>query len=146
MNFELSEEQKLLQDSVARFVRDNYELEKRSKLVATKQGFSDDYWKAMAELGWLSLPFAEAQGGFGGNQIDTMVVMEQLGKGLVLEPFFASAVLGAGVLMALELVFSTWTKYWQLLLGAFIIGVVLFLPGGLGSLFERRRNRGEEHG
>jgi len=98
VNFELSEEQKLLQDSVARFVKDNYELEKRSRLVATKLGFSEDHWKTMAELGWLSLPFAEAQGGFGGNQIDTMVVMEQLGKGLVLEPFFASAVLGAGVL------------------------------------------------
>jgi len=98
VNFELSEEQKLLQDSVARFVKDNYELEKRSKLVATKLGFSDDHWKTMAELGWLSIPFAEAQGGFGGNQIDTMVVMEQLGKGLVLEPFFASVVLGAGVL------------------------------------------------
>jgi len=98
VNFELSDEQKLLQDSVARFVQDNYDLEKRTKLVATKQGFSDDHWKTMAELGWLSLPFAEAQGGFGGNQIDTMVVMEQLGKGLVLEPFFASVVLGAAVL------------------------------------------------
>ncbi|MGE0625329.1 MAG: acyl-CoA dehydrogenase family protein [Pseudomonadales bacterium] len=98
MNFELSEEQKLLQDSVARFVKDNYELEKRSKLVATRQGYSDEHWQTMAELGWLSLPFPEAQGGFGGNQIDTMVVMEQLGKGLVLEPFFASVVLGGGVL------------------------------------------------
>lgn len=98
MNFELSEEQRLLQDSVARFVNDSYELEKRTRLVATKQGFSDDHWQTMAELGWLSLPFTEAHGGFGGNQIDTMVVMEQLGKGLVLEPFFASVVLGGGAL------------------------------------------------
>ena len=90
MNFELSEEQKLLADSVARFVKDNYELEKRTRLVASKQGFSDEHWKTMAELGWLSLPFAESHGGFGGNQIDVMVMMEQLGKGLVLEPFFAS--------------------------------------------------------
>lgn len=98
MNFELSEEQQLLQDSVARFVQDNYELESRTKLVASKTGFSEEHWATMAELGWFSLPFAEAQGGFGGNQIDTMVVMEQLGKGLVLEPFFASIVLGGGVL------------------------------------------------
>ncbi len=98
MNFELSEEQQLLQDSVARFVQDNYELENRTKLVASKNGFSEDHWNTMAELGWFSLPFAEAQGGFGGNQIDTMVVMEQIGKGLVLEPFFASIVLGGGVL------------------------------------------------
>ena len=98
MNFELSEEQQLLQDSVARFVQDNYALENRTKLVASKTGFSEDHWKTMAELGWFALPFAEAQGGFGGNQIDTMVVMEQIGKGLVLEPFFASVVLGGGVL------------------------------------------------
>ncbi len=98
MNFELSEEQQMLQDSVARFVQDNYELENRTRLVASKTGFSEDHWKTIAELGWLSLPFGEAQGGFGGNQIDTMVVMEQIGKGLVLEPFFASVVLGGGAL------------------------------------------------
>jgi len=98
MNFELSEEQQLIQDSVARFVQDNYPLEARQKLAADKPGFSADHWQTMAELGWLSLPFAEADGGFGGNQIDTMVVMEQFGKGLVLEPFFASIVLGGGAL------------------------------------------------
>ena len=98
MNFELSEEQQLLQDSVARFVQDNYALENRIKLAAGKTGFSEEHWKTMAELGWFSLPFAEAQGGFGGNQIDTMVVMEQIGKGLVLEPFFASIVLGGTAL------------------------------------------------
>ncbi|MGD8417190.1 MAG: acyl-CoA dehydrogenase family protein [Pseudomonadales bacterium] len=98
MNFDFSEEQKLLQDSVERFVQDNYELDKRARLVASSKGFSDEYWQTMAELGWFALPFPEALGGFGGNQIDTMVVMEQLGKGLVLEPFFASIVLGGGVL------------------------------------------------
>ncbi len=98
MNFELSDEQRLLQDSVARFVQDNYELEKRIKLVATSQGFSSELWTTIAELGWLALPFDEADGGFGGGPIDTMVIMEQLGKGLVLEPFFANVVLGGGVL------------------------------------------------
>jgi hypothetical protein len=98
VNFDFSEEQKLLQDSVERFVQDNYELDKRARLVASSKGFSDEYWQTMAELGWFALPFPEALGGFGGNQIDTMVVMEQLGKGLVLEPFFASIVLGGGVL------------------------------------------------
>jgi len=98
MNFELSDEQRLLQDSVARFVQDNYALEKRIKLVATSQGFSSELWTTIAELGWLALPFDEADGGFGGGPIDTMVIMEQLGKGLVLEPFFANVVLGGGVL------------------------------------------------
>jgi alkylation response protein AidB-like acyl-CoA dehydrogenase len=96
MNFELSEEQKLIQDSVARFVQDNYELEARRTLSEKNPGFSREHWSAMAELGWLALPFAEADGGFGGNQIDVMVVMEQFGKGLVLEPYLASIVMGGG--------------------------------------------------
>nr|NIP15331.1 pimeloyl-CoA dehydrogenase small subunit [Pseudomonadales bacterium]NIX08620.1 pimeloyl-CoA dehydrogenase small subunit [Pseudomonadales bacterium] len=56
------------------------------------------YWQTMAELGWLALPFDEADGGFGGTQIDTMLLMEQFGRGLVLEPYFASIVLGGGAL------------------------------------------------
>ncbi len=98
MNFELTEEQQMLQDSVARFVADNYELEKRTGLVASEQGFSSEHWQTMAELGWLGMAFSEADGGFGGNQVDTMVMMEQMGKGLVLEPFLASVVLGGGAL------------------------------------------------
>jgi len=98
MNFDLSEEQQLIQDSVARFVQDNYALEQRVALSARDPGFSTTYWQTMAELGWLALPFDEADGGFGGNQIDTMVVMEQFGKGLVLEPYLASIVMGGGAL------------------------------------------------
>ncbi|MEE4300920.1 MAG: acyl-CoA dehydrogenase family protein [Pseudomonadales bacterium] len=98
MNFDLSEEQQLIQDSVARFVADNYELEKRRKQSAEDPGYSEDHWKTFAELGWLALPFAEEDGGIGGDAIDVMVVMEQFGKGLVLEPFFATVVLGGGVL------------------------------------------------
>lgn len=94
MNFELSPEQQLIQDSVARFIDDNYALEARQKLVATKTGFSAEYWSTMAELGWLGLTVPENLGGFGGDQVDTMLVMEQFGKGLVLEPFVASTVLG----------------------------------------------------
>lgn len=98
MNFDLSEEQQLIQDSVARFVADNYELEKRRKQAAEDPGYSEEHWKTFAELGWLALPFAEEDGGIGGDAIDVMVVMEQFGKGLVLEPFLATVVLGGGVL------------------------------------------------
>ena len=98
MNFDLSEEQQLVADSIERFVQDNYDLESRQAIVAQTPGFSEMHWQTMSELGWLGLPFAEADGGFGGNQIDTMVLMEQFGKGLVLEPFLASIVLGGGVL------------------------------------------------
>lgn len=101
MNFELSEEQQLLQDSVARFVADHYSLDARRKLADSTLGFSEDHWRQFAELGWLALPFAEEDGGLGGTAIDAMVVMEQLGKGLVLEPFFATVILGGGVLRRL---------------------------------------------
>jgi alkylation response protein AidB-like acyl-CoA dehydrogenase len=94
VNFDLSEEQQLLKDSVERFVNDNYDLDTRQSLSKNPAGFSDTYWQTMAELGWLGVTVPEAQGGFGGNQADTMVLMEAFGQGLVLEPFFASAVLG----------------------------------------------------
>ena len=98
MNFELSEEQKMIQQSVERFVQDNYDLNTRISLSANGSGYSSDFWKSMAELGWLGLPFDESDGGFGGNQIDVLVIMEQFGKGLVLEPYLASVVMGGGAL------------------------------------------------
>ena len=98
MNFDISEEQQLLQQSVERFVNENYDLATRRKLVDSPQGYSDDNWSQMAELGWLALSFDESDGGFGGNQIDTMIVMEQFGRGLVVEPYFANIVLGGGIL------------------------------------------------
>ncbi len=98
MNFELSEEQKMIQQSVERFVQENYDLTNRMKISSEDPGYSQDYWTAMAELGWLGLAFSEEDGGFGGNQIDTLVLMEQFGKGLVLEPFLANIVLGGGAI------------------------------------------------
>ncbi|HEY7775622.1 MAG TPA: acyl-CoA dehydrogenase family protein [Kineobactrum sp.] len=98
MNFDLTEEQQLIQGSVARFIKDSYALDKRQQLVAGDTGFSESHWSMMAELGWLGLPFAEEDGGFGGNQVDTMVLMEQFGRGLVLEPYLASIVMGGGAL------------------------------------------------
>ena len=98
MNFELSEEQKLIQQSVERFVQENYDLPKRVEISSKDPGYSKEYWGSMAELGWLGLPFEEKDGGFGGNQIDTLVIMEQFGKGLVLEPFIANVVLGGGAI------------------------------------------------
>ncbi|NND66582.1 MAG: pimeloyl-CoA dehydrogenase small subunit, partial [Halioglobus sp.] len=87
MNFNLSEEQALIRDSIARFVQDNYEFDKRNQYVAMEHGYSADNWRQMAELGWLSIPFGEEHGGFGGGPIDTMVIMQEFGKGLVAEPY-----------------------------------------------------------
>ena len=98
MNFDITQEQQLVKDSVARFVTENYDLETRMAASTAKLGYSEDHWKTFAELGWLGLPFSEADGGFGGDAIDTMLMFEEFGKGLVLEPYMASVVLGGGVL------------------------------------------------
>ena len=100
MNFNLSEEQTMIQDSVARFVQDNYELDKRNAIVAMEHGFSGEHWQQFAELGWLSIPFAEEYGGFGGGPVDTMVVMQELGRGLVAEPYLPTVLLFGGLLQA----------------------------------------------
>jgi alkylation response protein AidB-like acyl-CoA dehydrogenase len=98
MNFSFTEEQNMLKDSVARFVADQYDFEARRKVADSEAGFSAENWQTFAELGWLSIPFSEELGGFGGGAVDTMAVMEELGKGLVLEPFVATVLLFGGVL------------------------------------------------
>ena len=98
MNFDLSQEQRLLKDSVERFVADNYSLAARIAITDAEPGFSKTHWKSMAELGWLALPFDESDGGFQGGPIETMLLMEAFGKGLVVEPYLASIVLGGGAI------------------------------------------------
>ena len=97
MNFDYTEEQQMVRDSIARFVQDDYDWDTRRALVDGAEGMSRDNWQTFAELGWLSIPFAEADGGFGGSVIDLSVVMEELGKGLVVEPFFPTVVLFGGL-------------------------------------------------
>ena len=98
MNFDLTDEQRLLQESVARFVADNYDLDKRNALVKAEPGFSAAHWQQFADLGWLAIPFAEDDGGIGGDATDVMLLVEQFGKGLVLEPFLANVVLAGGAI------------------------------------------------
>lgn len=99
MDFTLSEEQQLLKDSVERFVREEYAFESRRKLATSDDGFSRTNWKQIAELGWLGAGLPEEFGGIGGGAVERMIVMEQIGRGLVLEPYFATVVLGAGLLL-----------------------------------------------
>ena len=99
MNFSLSEEQRLLKDSAERFVRENCSLDQRRALVASEPGYSERCWRQMAELGWLGVGVPEASGGTGGGPVETMVLMEAFGAGLLVEPYFPSVVLGAGLVM-----------------------------------------------
>ena len=98
MNFDFTEEQTMLRDSVARFVQDEYHFDTRVAIAESEQGYSPEKWQTFAELGWLSIPFEEEYGGFGGSAVDVMLVMEELGKGLVLEPYLATVLLFGGLL------------------------------------------------
>ena len=98
MDFEFTDEQRLLKDSVERLIADRYAFESRKKYMAEPCGWSEEVWAQYAELGLLGLPFAEEYGGFGGGLVETMIVMEAFGRGLILEPYVATVILGGGVL------------------------------------------------
>ena len=101
MHFELTEEQTLLENMVTAFVRDDYNWETREKIVKTEEGWKLENWSKFAELGLLSVPFSEDHGGLGGTAVDSMVVMEQFGKGLVVEPFMPSILLSGNLISKL---------------------------------------------
>jgi alkylation response protein AidB-like acyl-CoA dehydrogenase len=98
MNFDLSDDDAALQDSVARWVQQNYAFDQRRRRAAIAPGFEAARWREMARLGWLALPFDEALGGLAGGPLGTMLMMEQLGKGLVLEPYLATVLLFGAVM------------------------------------------------
>jgi pimeloyl-CoA dehydrogenase small subunit len=98
MDFELSEEQRLLKDSVERLTTQRYDFEARKKYMAEADGWSRAMWKQYVDLGLTALPFAEEHGGIGGGPVETMIVMEAFGRALALEPYFATVVLGGSFL------------------------------------------------
>ncbi|HXC14896.1 MAG TPA: acyl-CoA dehydrogenase [Stellaceae bacterium] len=98
MDFDLSEEQRLLKESLDRLVGGRYAFEQRKGYGQGAEGWSRDLWAQYADLGLLGLPFAERYGGSGGGPVETMLVMEAFGRALVLEPYFTTVVLGGGFL------------------------------------------------
>ena len=101
MDFSLSEEQQLLKDSITQFVDKDYLFDVRQKNIKSELGYSSDFWKTFADLGWLGMPFSEADGGYDGGPIDLMVIMESLGRGLVVEPYIPNVVLAGGLISRL---------------------------------------------
>jgi alkylation response protein AidB-like acyl-CoA dehydrogenase len=98
MDFSLNEIQVMLDDSIEKFIANDYDFDTRQQYAGSESGFSIDVWKMFAELGWTAVPFTEDDGGFGGGPIDLMVVMQRFGKGLVVEPYLPNIVLAGGVL------------------------------------------------
>jgi pimeloyl-CoA dehydrogenase small subunit len=98
MDFEFTEEQRLLRESLDRLLGDSYDFAKRNIYMAEPEGFSRAMWAQYAELGLLGLPFAEEYGGFGGSAVDIMIIMEAFGRVLALEPYLATVVLAGTAL------------------------------------------------
>jgi pimeloyl-CoA dehydrogenase small subunit len=98
MDFTLTDEQRLLKDSVDRLMVERYSFDQRKNYIKEPGGWSVSLWSQYTELGLLGLPFAEQYGGFGGGAVEIMLVMEAFGRGLILEPFVASVVLGGTAL------------------------------------------------
>lgn len=98
MFIEYSEEQTMLHDSAEKYLRDNYSFENRQVTVKQERGFSAEQWKMFADLGWLAMTFEEEDGGLGGGALETMILCEQFGKYLVLEPYLESVVLVGGLI------------------------------------------------
>jgi alkylation response protein AidB-like acyl-CoA dehydrogenase len=94
MDFNFTQEQQQFADALRRWVDKDYSFEQRNKIIYSDTGVSDEAWATLVELGMTSLPVPEAQGGFDGSAVDMMVVMQELGRGMVVEPYFAT-VLGA---------------------------------------------------
>lgn len=101
MDFAFTDIQDMLKDSAEKFVSNDYGFEHRQALVDSDKGYSEEHWQLFAELGWLALPFEEAYGGLDGTAVDIMVLMQTLGKGLLVEPYLSTVVLGGGVISRL---------------------------------------------
>src|SRR5689334_86331 len=100
MDLTPSDEQRLLRESVDRFVSETYSADHRKKAASEPFGFSADLWKQFAELGWLALPIAEAHGGLGGGAVEIGILMEAFGRGLASEPYLSTVVIGASLIAA----------------------------------------------
>ena len=101
MDFTYTETQDMLRETLARFLADTYDFEKRKKMIDSDQGRDPGIWRALAnELGILAAPFSEDQGGLGGGPIENMIMMEELGKVIAIEPYLQTVVIGGGALKA----------------------------------------------
>ena len=98
MDFTLNEEQSMLDDSVAKFLANDYDFDTRQAHAGSAAGYSPDVWRQFAELGWTAIPFDEADGGLGYGPVETMLIMRHLGRGLVVEPYLANVLLAGGAL------------------------------------------------
>ena len=100
MDLSLTEDQELIKNSVDKFILESYDSDTRRKTIKNNIGSDLSVWKNFSELGWLSLPFSEEDGGFGGGLVDIMILMRSFGRGLVIEPFISTVIMSGAILSA----------------------------------------------
>ena len=98
MDFSFNEEQTLLRNTIQSFIQDNYDFDKRTEIVKSEEGMKIENWKLFSNLGLLGLPFSEDDGGLGFGPVELMIVIEEFGKGLVVEPYIQTIVTCGGFL------------------------------------------------
>jgi alkylation response protein AidB-like acyl-CoA dehydrogenase len=98
MDFSFSDEQGLLRDSIRKYLSAQYDASARRRIVTSAEGYSRECWQEFAELGFLAAPFPEEYGGIGGGAVEAMIIMEECGRRLVVEPFVETVVLAGGLL------------------------------------------------
>lgn len=134
MDFNFTEDQELLRDSLTRFLADKYSFDHRASILASPAGWSREIWAQFAELGLLAAPLPEAHGGLGGGPLDVLVVMEAFGAGLVVEPYVPSVVMGGGALIAAGSPAQHAEHLPALAAGELLLAVGLYEPKGRFSL------------
>jgi alkylation response protein AidB-like acyl-CoA dehydrogenase len=100
MDIQLTEEQELLRNSVQRLLKDQYDFDTRRKIISSEDGWSRSHWKQFSDMGLLAAPFGEEFGGVGDSPLATMIVMQEFGRSLVVEPYFETVVLAGGIIEA----------------------------------------------
>jgi alkylation response protein AidB-like acyl-CoA dehydrogenase len=148
MDFTPSAEQQMLSDSVARFIEKDYPFEARMELVRARQGGSGCNWRAFAENGWLSAAVPEDVGGIGGSAIETAIICQQFGRGLVIEPYLGSAIFAMQTLIAAASTAQRDAWLPSLLGGARRLAVAYSEPAsrGLPGIVATRATDGRLHG
>ncbi len=134
MNFDYSEEQQMIRDTLARFIREKYDFEERNKILASEEGWSRDLWNQFAELGLMAAAFPEEYEGFGGTAVDISVIMEEFGAGLVVEPYLPTVVLCGGLLREIGGEMAS-TLISQIISGELIMGFGFAEPKSRFDLF-----------
>jgi alkylation response protein AidB-like acyl-CoA dehydrogenase len=130
MQLELTEEQQMLADSVARFVEHDYGFDQRNKYLAADKPLNQNVWQQFAELGWLGAGLPESMGGSDGGAVEQAVIAEQLGRAMALEPFVSTAVVGAHALTLADNAELSEALLTRLIAGELLLALAYAEPGG----------------